>query len=125
MNEQEKRESELIVPEQPDLKIKPKSKTTGFKMLEKQEPAIEPKEEAVTSKDAVKVFFTLLFGYLVYAIIPTLVFMKALDFGFWLSSGLTFGLAVVLVFALGLHKPASAEQLAKRDMNRRKKKSNT
>ena len=104
-----------------DLQVKPKKKEHAFKMLEEKKVEVVT-DEPVTKKDFVKVSLTLLFGYLLYAIIPTFVFMKVLDFNFGISSALTFGLAVVLVFALGLHKPASAEQLAKRDMNRRKKK---
>lgn len=104
-----------------DLQIQPKKKVSSFKMLDEKKETV-PVEEPVTKKDAVKVLLTILFGYLIYSIIPTIVFMKVLDFNFGISSALTFGLGVILVFALGLHKPASAEQLAKRDMNRRKKK---
>lgn len=104
-----------------DLQVQPKKKVSPFKMLEEKEEEVVV-EEDVTKKDYAKVFFTILFGYLLYAIIPTFVFMKVMDFNFWMASGMTLGLAIVLVFALGLHKPASAEQLAKRDMHRRKKK---
>ena len=73
-------------------------------------------------KDMIKVGITLLLGYMLFAIVPTIILMRAFELGFWLSSGITFILAIFLTLGLGLHKPASPEQLAKRDMYKRNKR---
>lgn len=99
-----------------DLKVthvpkKPKLNLPGMEEEEK------PKE--MTGMEAFTTVALLLFGYIIYAILPTVVFMKALDFGFWAAQGFTFVLAIVLVFSFGLHKEASPELLAKRKKRRR------
>lgn len=106
-----------------ELKISTVKKVSPFsKLTESKEVEPEKPEEEVGAKDAIKVFLTIIFGYMMYALIPTFVLTKFVGLGFGFASLITFGIAVVLFFALGLYKPASAEQLAKRDMNRRRKR---
>lgn len=83
------------------------------------EPEIVEEKE-VTFFDGVKIMGLIAFGYLAFSILPTVFFMKALDLGFWLSQGLNVGLALIITFSLGLHKEASPEQLAKRDMRKKR-----
>lgn len=82
----------------------------------------EDENQPLRMKDMVKITMTLILGYMLFAIFPTLILMKAFDLGFWLSSGITFILAIFLTLGLGLHKPASPEQLAKRDMYKKNKR---
>ncbi|WP_214688621.1 hypothetical protein [Exiguobacterium sp. s163] len=84
-------------------------------------PLQEEDDQPLRMKDMVKITMTLILGYMLFAIVPTLILMKAFDLGFWLSSGITFILAIFLTLGLGLHKPASPEQLAKRDMYKKNK----
>lgn len=102
-----------------ELKVSKKVKSSPFKMLENEPDAKPPKESELSRKAILKFFFTLVFGYLFYSIIPMFLLIQVAHVGFWMSAGITLLLAIVLVFALGLHKPASAEQLTKRDIRKK------
>ena len=100
-----------------DLKINP----TAIKKRLVPEYVEEPLEEKeISALGSLKVVTLLVFGYILYAILPSLFFIYILDTGFVIAELLTFVLAVLLVLAFGLHKEASPEQLAKRDMHKRK-----
>lgn len=88
--------------------------------VERKEPVpVKEKEKEVSGFESVKILLVMLAGYVIYAILPTLFFVKVMDYGFWTSQIYTFVLAMILIFALGLHKEASPEQLAKRDMRKK------
>lgn len=100
-----------------DLKIR----TADIKWhVEKKETIpVREKEKELSGFESVKILLVMLAGYVIYAILPTLFFVKVMDYGFWTSQIFTFVVAIILVFALGLHKEASPEQLAKRDMRKK------
>lgn len=116
--------NELNSQKQSNLKViqNPKVKKTILDGDDVQPVVEDVVDEPVSFKDVVKVTLTLMMGYILFAIAPTVLLMKVFEFGFWLSTGFTFILAVILALTFGLHKPASAEQLAKRDMYKKRRK---
>lgn len=77
-------------------------------------------EKEMTTGEGIKTVGLIFFGYLLFSILPTLLFMLVFDVGFWLTQGLNFVLMLVIVFGFGLHKKASPEQLMKRDMRKKR-----
>lgn len=99
-----------------DLKVVGTRKKPKFNI-----PEPEPVEEKeITFVVGLRTVSLIVFGYALFSILPTVFFMMVMDYGFGLSQGLSVVLALVLVFALGLHKEASPEQLAKRDMRKKR-----
>jgi hypothetical protein len=101
-----------------DLKI---TSTDKAKRLAIEPVEVEIEKEVVSTKESVKIMAIVAFGYILFSILPTFLLMKFMDSGFYSAQGISLVLAIALVFAFGLHKEASPEQLVKRDMNRRKK----
>lgn len=99
-----------------DFKVTGKPKVPKMNI---EEPVKVEKKEA-TFMEGVQTLALLAFGYAFFTILPTLFFMKVMDYGFWLSQGLVVVLIVVIVLTFGLHKEASPEQLEKRNMRKKR-----
>lgn len=100
-----------------DLKVKVSDKKKTFSFQEEEEP---PVKREMTSLEGVKTVLLLLFGYAITSILPIWLLMKFANTGFVLSHGIFIVVVLAIVFGFGLHKPASPEQLAKRDRRKRK-----
>lgn len=83
-----------------------------------QPEIVEDKE--MTFFDGFKTVSLIAIGYILFAILPTVFFMMVMDYGFWFSQVPNMVLALIFVLSFGLHKEASPEQLAKRDMRKKR-----
>lgn len=101
-----------------DFKVTGKPKTPKLNLAESEIKKEEPKE--TTFMEGVQIVGLLAFGYVFFTILPTLFFMKVMDYGFWLSQGLVVLFIIIIVLTFGLHKEASPEKLEKRNMRKKR-----
>lgn len=103
-----------------DLKIKPSDiKKHSEEKKQESQVVFKEDEKELSAFESIKVMLVVLGGYAIYSILPTLFFIKVMDYGLLTSEIYTFILAVILVFVFGLHKEANPEQLAKRDARKK------
>lgn len=115
---------DLEKPKDESLNIVHEAPTTMQSLAEKlnQNRTVvqEYKEEELTWKGELRILFILVVAYVLGAAIPTAVCMLFLHMSFWMSQIPAFLINIVLFFALGFTRPASPEQLLKRDMRYKK-----